>query len=122
MLGDGDESRFSPDFENPLSIMGMEVAGDPNFPRDISCVQVLNGRKQRFEGSEKVVLSDLLEFIKVHDPDVILFPYADTGSPLLSRRREGRGLNPYSAGAAGSSKWLPSPTGAMERSITKTEH
>ena len=36
--------------------MGMEVAGDPNFPRDISCAQVLNGRKQRFEGPEKVVL------------------------------------------------------------------
>ena len=33
--GDRDESRFSTDFENPLSIMGMEVAGDPNFPRDI---------------------------------------------------------------------------------------
>jgi hypothetical protein len=27
-----DESRFSSDFQVPLS-MGMEVAGDPNFPR-----------------------------------------------------------------------------------------
>jgi hypothetical protein len=33
----------------------MEVAGDPNFPREISCVRVLNERKQRFEGPEKVV-------------------------------------------------------------------
>jgi hypothetical protein len=39
----------SPDFENPLSILGMEVAGDPNFHREISCVQVINERKQRFE-------------------------------------------------------------------------
>jgi hypothetical protein len=48
--GDRDESRFSPDFQIPLSIMGMEVIEDPNFPRDISRVQVLNGCKQRFEG------------------------------------------------------------------------
>ena len=81
--GERDESRFSPYFENPLSILGMEVAGDPNFPKDISCVQVLNERKQRFEGPEKVVLADLLEFIKVHDPDVILFPYADTWVPII---------------------------------------
>ncbi len=40
--GDRDESRFSPDFQVPLSISGMEVAGEPNFPREISCVQVLN--------------------------------------------------------------------------------
>jgi hypothetical protein len=56
----------------------MEVAGYPTLPRDISCVQVLNGRKQMFEEPENVVLADLLEFIEVHDPDVILFPYADT--------------------------------------------
>jgi hypothetical protein len=41
--------------------MGMEVAGDPNFPKDISCVQVLNERKQRFEGPEKVVTKLLLD-------------------------------------------------------------
>jgi len=34
----------------------MEVAGDPNFPREISCIQVLNERKQWFEGPEKVVI------------------------------------------------------------------
>ncbi len=31
--GDRDKSRFSPDFEVPLSILGMEVAADPNFRR-----------------------------------------------------------------------------------------
>jgi len=49
--GDRDESRFSPDFEIPLNILGMEVAGDPNFPRDISCVQVLNDRKEKIRGA-----------------------------------------------------------------------
>ena len=60
-----------------------EVAGDPTLPRDISCVKVLNRRKQRFEGSEKVILTDLLEFIKVHDLDVILGPYANTWVPSI---------------------------------------
>jgi DNA polymerase I len=70
--GERDESRFLPDFHIPLSILGVKVAGDPNFPREISCVQVLNERQQRFEGPEKVVLADLLEFIKVHDPSSFL--------------------------------------------------
>jgi len=81
----------------------MEVAGDPNFPRDISCVQVLNERKQRFEGPDKVVLTDLLEFIKVHDPDVILFPNADTRVPLIVKKARGSALSPQSAAAVFSS-------------------
>jgi len=92
--GEREESRFSPDFENPISILGMEVLGDPNFPSDISCVQVLNERKQRFEGPEKVVLTDLLEFIGVHDPDVILFPYADTWVPIIAKKAKRYGLEP----------------------------
>jgi hypothetical protein len=56
-----DEDSYLPDFEVPLSILGMEVAGDPNFPREISCVQVFNERKQRFEGPEKVVTMLLLD-------------------------------------------------------------
>ena len=58
--GNRDDSRFSPDFEVPLSIMRMEVVGDPNIPRDISCVQILNEHRQKFEGPEKVVLADLM--------------------------------------------------------------
>jgi hypothetical protein len=38
----------------------MEVLGDPYIPREISYVQVLNGRKQRVEGLEKVILADLM--------------------------------------------------------------
>jgi DNA polymerase I len=92
--GDRDESRFSPDFEIPLSIIGLEVAGDPSLSRDISCVQVLNGRKERFQGPEKTVLADLLEFINVHDPDIILFPYADTWVPIIVRKAKRLGLEP----------------------------
>jgi DNA polymerase I len=103
--GDRYESRFSPDFKVPLSILGREVLGDPNLPRDISCVQVLDGHKRRFEGPEKVVLADLLEFIKVHDPDVILLPYADTWIPLLIKKRpDATTLSPHSAAATGSNR------------------
>ena len=72
----------------------MEVVGDPSIPREITCVQILDGHKRRFEGSEKVVLSDLLEFIKVHDPNVILFPYADTWVPRIIKRARKYGLEP----------------------------
>ena len=76
--GERDESRFSPDFEVPLSILGMEVAGDPNFPREISCVQVLKERKQRFKGPEKIVLAD---FWSHKGPRPILFLTLIHGSP-----------------------------------------
>ena len=64
------------------------------YPRYISCIQVLNDRKQRFEWPEKVVLADLLEFIKVHNPDVILIPYADTWGPLIVKKARLYGLEP----------------------------
>jgi DNA polymerase I len=67
--------------------------GRPPEPR-LNLAQVLNERKQRFEGSEKVVLADLLEFIKVHDPDVILFPYADTWVPIIVKKARRYGLEP----------------------------
>ena len=97
---------FLPDFQFPLSIMGMEVVGDPNLPRDISCVQVLNGDEQKFEGPEKVVLADLLEFIKVYDPDVILLPYADTWVPLIVKRARRYDLRQHSAAAVNSTNGI----------------
>jgi hypothetical protein len=45
-------------------------------------------------GPEWEVLADLLEFIRVHDTDVILFPYADTWVPLIIRRPRRYGLEP----------------------------
>jgi len=92
--GEKEESRFSPDFEVPLSSMEIQVQGDPNFPREISCVQILNGHQRTFEGPEKVFLDDFMAFIKVHNPDAILFPYADTWIPLMVRRARRYGIEP----------------------------
>ncbi|HEX7444774.1 MAG TPA: type B DNA-directed DNA polymerase, partial [Methanothrix sp.] len=91
--GDRDESRFSPDFEVPINGMEVEVAGDPSRPGDFSCIQVLNGRKRRLEGSERTVLSDFLELIKSCNPDLILLPYADTWVPLMVRKARRYGLD-----------------------------
>jgi DNA polymerase elongation subunit (family B) len=67
--------------------------GRPPEP-GLNLVQVLNEHKQRFEGPEKIVLADLLKFIKVHDPDVILFPYADTWVPIIAKKAKRLDLEP----------------------------
>ncbi|MCX6680948.1 MAG: type B DNA-directed DNA polymerase [Methanothrix sp.] len=92
--GDRDKSRFSPDFEIPLTSLEIEVAGDPSLPGEITRVEVFNGRKRRLEGSEREVLSDLMDLIKVHDPDLILCPHADTWVPILVRKARRYGLEP----------------------------
>jgi hypothetical protein len=59
------------------------MAGDPSMPREISRVEVLNGGKRKLEGAERQVLSDLMELIKAHDPDLILCRHADAWIPLI---------------------------------------
>ena len=92
--GDRDESRFSPDFDVPLTTLELQVAGDPSMPAEVSCVEVLDGHKRKLQGPERTVLSDLLDLIKSHDPDLILCPNADTWIPLIVRRARRYGLEP----------------------------
>jgi DNA polymerase I len=85
--GNRHESRFSPHFEIPLSSLELRVRGDPSMPKEISCIEVLDGHKtRRLEGREAKVISDLLELVKVQDPDLILLPFADTWIPLIVKR------------------------------------
>jgi DNA polymerase I len=92
--GDRDESRFSPEFYVPLTSLELRVAGDPTMPKEIACIEILSGRKRRFEGTERRVISDFLEFIRSHDPDLILLPFADTWVPLIVKRAKRYGLDP----------------------------
>jgi DNA polymerase I len=92
--GQRDESRFSPDFEVPLTRFEVEVAGDPSTSGDISRIQVLNGRKRQLDGSERTVISDLMELVKSHDPDLILCPHADTWIPIMVSKARRYGLEP----------------------------
>jgi len=92
--GERDESRFTPDFEVPLTSLEIQVAGDPSMPNEISCVQILDGRRRCLEGSELTVISDLMELVKSHDPDLILCPHADTWVPLIVHKARRYGLEP----------------------------
>ncbi len=92
--GDGDDSRFSPDFAVPLTSLKLQLCGDPSLPRDISIsrIEIQNGRKRRLQGAERMVLCDLLDLIKSHDPDLILCPLADTWIPIIVRKAKRYGL------------------------------
>mgnify|MGYP000848168201 CR=1 FL=1 len=94
--GDGEDSRFSPDFAVPLTSLKMQLFGDFSLPGNISinCIEIQNGRKRRLEGPERAVISDLLDLIKAHDPDLILCPHADTWIPLIVRKAKRYGLEP----------------------------
>jgi DNA polymerase I len=93
--GDKDESRFSPDFEIPLTSLQLQVSGDPSMPGEISCVKIQEaGRKRMLEGPERKVLSDLLDLIKTRDPDLILLPHADTWIPLIVKKARRYDLEP----------------------------
>jgi DNA polymerase, archaea type len=90
--GDRDESRFSPDFEAPLTTLEIQVAGDPTMPSEISRVDILNGHKRRLDGQERQIISDLMDLVASHNPDLILLPYADTWVPLMVRKARRYGI------------------------------
>ena len=81
-------------FRCPLTTLELQVADDPSMPAEISRVEVLDGHKRKLQGPEQTVLSDLLDLIKSHDPDLILCPNADTWIPLIVRRARRYGLEP----------------------------
>lgn len=87
------ESRFSPDFDNPLSSLEIIIAGDPSTARGIPRIEIPGKRKRMLEGPEQQIISDLLELIKTHDPDIILAPFADTWIPLIVHKARRYGLD-----------------------------
>ena len=90
--GDRDESRFSPDFEVPLHLMQLQFSGDPGRRKVISEVEVLGERPRRLQGKERIILSDLLELVKVHDPDVLLIDKGDLWIQLVVQKAVRLGL------------------------------
>ena len=86
------EERFNPDFEHPLGIMELEVYGNPGFDKEISRLEISGCVHERLGGSEKKVLSDLFDIVKAADPDVLLFPYADTWTLLMERKAREYGV------------------------------
>lgn len=41
--GDRGESRFSPDFDVPVTSLELQVVGDPIIPKEVSCIEVVSG-------------------------------------------------------------------------------
>ncbi|MDD1672990.1 MAG: type B DNA-directed DNA polymerase [Methanomicrobiales archaeon] len=70
-----DESRFAPDFFSPLTVMKMEIRGDPFRREEISGIDL--GEGEVLTGRESRVLSDLFCRVEALDPDVLLLPDAD---------------------------------------------
>jgi len=87
------ESRFSPDFESPLTVLELSVPKSPDRGREIRSLQITGERTEHLSGSERAVLSDLGEIIGTLDPDVILCPYADTWIPRMVQRAQEYGIS-----------------------------
>ena len=95
--GEQEESRFSPDFSLPDRVMEIEVRENPYAVMKCGTVHVNTGEPGRtliISGDEKTVIADLSEIITSCDPDIILFPGADTWVPRIVSKAKHYGLDP----------------------------
>jgi DNA polymerase, archaea type len=76
--GEPGESRFSPGFPLPSRVLEIEVRGNPCTVQEYTSVCVRADREIQLAGTEKTVITDLADIIGTWDPDVVLFPGADT--------------------------------------------
>ncbi len=140
--GERDESRFSADFPVPLTRLEVEVksggsggtggaeraegaegaegAGSNPLPpgAEISSIQICRGRKRRLNGPERTVIADLMELIRSYNPDLILFPYADSWVPAMVRKAERYGIEP----AFSRSGWFKSMASKSYWSYGRANH
>jgi DNA polymerase, archaea type len=100
--GEREESRFSPDFSLPDRVMEIEVLENPYATLECRPVRVTcrdSGRTEHLSGDEKAVIADLSGIVSSFDPDVILFPGADTWVPrIVAKAREWGFDPPFSRG------------------------
>ncbi|MDF0590433.1 type B DNA-directed DNA polymerase [Candidatus Methanocrinis natronophilus] len=93
--GDEGESRFDTDFEIPLTSLKIKVNANPQLARTIVEISVQNGgRERRLKGSERLIMADLFDLVRVIDPDVILFQDGDQWVPRIVAKAEKFGLDP----------------------------
>jgi DNA polymerase I len=88
------ESRFDTDFSHQLTSLMIQVNSNPQLSRTMTDIKIRNvSRDTRLNGSERQVLADLFDLIKVIDPDMILFPDADQWVPRMVAKAEKYGLD-----------------------------
>ena len=93
--GNEGESRFDTDFSFPLTSLMIQVNSNPQLSRTMTDIKIRNvSRDTRLNGSERQVLADLFDLIKVIDPDMILFPDADLWVPRMVAKADKYGLDP----------------------------
>jgi len=88
----GEESRFSLDFPLPFRILEVQVQGNPFGTDAFGAIDVIADRRERLEGAEQTVLSDLAVFLETWDPDIVLFPRSDLWLPRLLAAARKRGI------------------------------
>ena len=94
--GNGDDSRFSPEFRHDLDIATIRVRGNPAHPA-FTDVELVHERTERLAGQEREVLADLFSLVAAADPDVLLMPDADIWMPKLQVQARKLGLDmPFS--------------------------
>lgn len=87
------EERFSAVLGADLVVMDLALDGDPARSRQVNGATVtVEGRARRLAGDEPTVLGDLFGLVEAVDPDVILFPNADTWTERLVGKAEGYGI------------------------------
>ncbi len=96
--GEPGESRFSAEFDVMLKIMAIRVAGDPQRTGRIDSVEVkgndLGDDLYQLKGREDSILADLFDLVSTIDPDVILFPHADSWMHTMLDKARRYGLDP----------------------------
>lgn len=91
--GSPGDSRFTAEFDSPLTGMEIVVKGNPFVGQGISCIEAVHERRELLEGPEKVVLIDLFALLETCDPDVILFPGADIWMVRILQKSRRYGLD-----------------------------
>ncbi len=87
------EERFSMTLAQDLVVMDLTLDGDPARSDRIGGCTMTDGiRTRRLEGDEPTVLGDLFGLVETIDPDVVLFPNADTWTERLVTKAEGYGI------------------------------
>jgi len=95
--GEREESRFSLEFILPDRVMEIEVLENQYAVTECRQVHIINRDSDKIEilsGNEKTVIADLVGIINSYDPDVILFPGADTWVPQIVAKSRHYGFDP----------------------------
>jgi len=101
--GEKDDSRFSPDFQHPLRLMQIDFSGDPEKRETLLSARITGwsdrdepeGPPRRLQGNERAILTDLLELIRIHDPDVVLADGGDLWMQIVAQKADRFGLDNY---------------------------